>query len=128
MKKELIYVELTNGFNHDEKAEIGFGYYNRTRSTVYFNGRIFGKGKRIVGNFVDIETGENYWVSGTKKNGQNRHWAGKGKIHIDKTAIPEYLNHINQTSLPKNQFVIDEFDNEPRVLQANQIENAKKLK
>lgn len=26
MKRELIYVELANGFNHDEKAEIGFGF------------------------------------------------------------------------------------------------------
>ena len=126
MKKELIYVELTNGFNHDEKAEIGFGYYNRTRSTIYFNGRILGKGKSIVGNFVDIETGEDYWVSGTKKNGQNRHWTGQGKIHIDKIAISEYLHHTNQISLPKNKFVIEEFDNEPKVKLATEIENSKK--
>lgn len=126
MKKELIYVELTNGFNHDEKAEIGFGFYNRTRSTVYFNGRILGKGKSIVGNFVDIETGENYWISGTKRNGTNRHWAGKGKIYIDKTAVTEYLNHTNQIALPTNKFVIKEFDNEPKVKRATEIENTKK--
>jgi len=126
MKKELIYVELTNGYNHDERAEIGFGFYNRTRSTIYFNGRILGKGKSVVGNFVDIETGEHYWVSGTKKNGRNRHWAGKGKIHIDKIAVSEYLNHTNQTTLSKKKFVIEEFDNEPKIQLATEIENAKK--
>lgn len=126
MKKELIYVELTNGLNHDEKAEIGFGFFNRTRSTVYFNGKILGKGKSTVGNFVNIETGEDYWVSGTKKNGQNRHWAGNGKIHIDETSITEYLNNTNQISLPKNKFIIEKFDNEPKIKLATEIENAKK--
>ena len=31
-----------------------------------------------------METGESYWVSGVKKDGQDRHWAGSGKVLIER--------------------------------------------
>jgi hypothetical protein len=30
-----------------------------------------------------METGESFWVSGVKKNGQDRHWAGFGKVMVE---------------------------------------------
>ena len=41
------------------------------------------KGQRRAesgGNYVDMETGESFWVSGVKKNGEDRRWAGSGKV------------------------------------------------
>mgnify|MGYP001803159276 CR=1 FL=1 len=123
MKKEIIYVEKTNGYNHDEEAWIGYGLFNRTRKTIYFNGRVFGKGRSRVGNFLDIKTGEEFWVSGVKKNGQDRHWTGKGKINIDESAMQEYLEHTNQPELPKSKFTVVKFDNNPKINLAYKIEN-----
>lgn len=125
MKKELLYVELTTNYNHDGQAWIGYGQFNRTRKTVYFNGRILGKGRSSVGNYVDIISGEECWVSGVKKNGEDRHWAGHGKIHIDKTAIKDYLKQINEEKLPSNKFVEVEFNNTPNIELASKIENQK---
>ena len=126
MKQKLIYVELTSELNHTGPAWIGYGHFNRTGKTVYFNGRILGKGRGIVGNFVDIQSGEEFWVSGVKKNGQDRHWAGSGKIVIDKSAIQDYLKIISEEELPKNKFVVEELDNDPKVETASKIENLKK--
>jgi hypothetical protein len=39
---------------------------------------------------MDVKTGEAFWVSGVKKSGSNRHWAGSGPVQIDDDARAEY--------------------------------------
>jgi hypothetical protein len=39
---------------------------------------------------VDIETGERYWLSGVKRNREDRHSAGRGPIQIDDDVREEY--------------------------------------
>jgi hypothetical protein len=51
------------------------------------------------GNHIDMETGESYWVSGVKKNGEDRHWAGSGKILVEAAAVSEYLKAIGANTL-----------------------------
>src|SRR5712692_7643084 len=51
------------------------------------------------GNYVDMETGESFWVSGVKKNGKDRHWAGSGKVLIEAAAVAEYLQTIKARTL-----------------------------
>src|SRR5258708_3206194 len=51
------------------------------------------------GNYVDMETGESFWVSGVKKDGQDRHWAGSGKVLIEAAAVAEYLQTIKAKAL-----------------------------
>jgi hypothetical protein len=126
MKSELLYVELVPKDSiHTGPAWIGYGQFNRSRKTVYFDGKIFGKGRSPLGNFVDIVSGEYYWISGVKRNGQDRHWAGFGKISIDKNAVSEYLEIIKEDKLPKNRFDIVELQNTPNIELANKIENTK---
>jgi len=48
------------------------------------------------GNYVDWETGEAFWVSGVKKNGQDRHWAGSGKVLVEAAALSDYLHNQGQ--------------------------------
>jgi len=69
----------------------------------------------MIGNFVDISSGIEHWVSGVKKNGEDRHWAGFGKIYIDKSAIEGYLKIINKSELPTNKFNMQEFENESKL-------------
>jgi hypothetical protein len=53
------------------------------------------KGRGISANYVDIDTGDQYWVSGVKKNGQDRHPAGgRGPVETDEDAKDEYLRLI----------------------------------
>lgn len=49
--------------------------------------RITGGG--VSGNFVDVSTGDEYWVSGVKTRGSNTHWAESTKCRIDDDAVEE---------------------------------------
>ena len=56
------------------------------------------------GNCIDMVTGESFWVSGVKKNGQDRHRAGSGKILVEAAAVPEYLDTIKRAALPASHY------------------------
>jgi hypothetical protein len=74
---------------------------------------------------MDIETGDEYWISGVKQNGEDRHWAGTGKIQIDRKVIDEYLVIIKQKNIDlKKLEVVDIVDSFP-VERINQLENLK---
>ncbi len=51
------------------------------------------------GNYIDMESGESFWVSGVKMNGEDRHWAGSGKVLIEAAAVAEYLATIKAKTL-----------------------------
>ena len=73
--KSLRYIELKSGHSDNGPAWIGYVSLSKTGRTVYFNGRglMKLKGQRrgeSGGNYVDMETGESFWVSGVKKNGE----------------------------------------------------------
>ncbi len=84
MKPEIRYIENKSA-GYDGPAWIGYVEFSKSGQTVYFNNKALKKLKvpGISGNHFDIETGEEYWVSGVKKNGQDRHYMGSGKIMID---------------------------------------------
>lgn len=124
MKSRLMYVELKSGFNDDGPAWIGMASFSKTGRIIYFNGQAF-QGGRIGGNHHEMESGKIYWISGVKKDGADRHWAGSGKIKIDKAVISEYLAIIKKDELPKNKFEIVELNNTPPKELVNEITNQK---
>lgn len=89
----LRYIELKSGYRDNGPAWIGRVVLSRTRTTVYFNGRALkrAKGGGASGNYYDVETGQEYWVSGVKRNGEDRHWAGSGRVLVEAAAVEEYL-------------------------------------
>jgi len=105
---EIRYIELKTGYNDDGPAWIGKVMISRTGTTVYFNNHAFRKYQGIYSNFHDVETKERYWISGVKKNGEDRHWAGKGKIMIDKKIIDEYLAITGAKELDLHNFDVIE--------------------
>lgn len=125
MATELIYVELKSGYNDDGPAWIGKGIFNRSWRTCYFNGRVLKKSHGIGSNFYDLQTGDSYWISGVKKRGSNRHWAGKGKIQIDREVVEDYLAFKKWCDLPMDQFVVVELINEPAKELSRNLENGK---
>ena len=127
MEPKLVYVELKTGFSDDGPAWIGKASFSKTGKSVYFNGLLLKQNHRgsTGGNRYEINSGDIYWVSGIKKNEQDRHWAGSGKIQIDAGVIPEYLNLVNRQALPKNKFEIVELNNDPPKEAINELENQK---
>lgn len=103
---DIKYIELKTGYNDDGPAWIGKVKISRSGNTIYFNDHAFQKHRGISGNFIDIESGDEYWISGVKKNGEDRHWAGNGKIVIDSKIVPEYLSIVGDKELNKNKFIV----------------------
>lgn len=102
MKRQIKYIELKTGYNDDGPAWVGEVEFSKSGQTVYFNGQAFkGNGH---GECFDIETNERYWISGIKKEGSNRHWAGKGKIKIDRSIVKDYLRLKDWENLDFQQY------------------------
>jgi hypothetical protein len=92
VRREIRYVELKTGFNDDGPASISWVTFSKTNRTIYHQGRTL---QRIIrggngSNHRDVDTGEHFWISGVKKNGEDRHWAGKGRVVVDEDAREEY--------------------------------------
>ena len=75
MIKDLMYIELKTGHSDDGPAWIGYVKTSKTKKTIYFNDHAFQKYNGGYSNYVDIENGDEYWISGLKKRESNRHWA-----------------------------------------------------
>lgn len=104
----LKYIELKSGYSDNGPAWIGRVRLSKSRQTVYFNGKALKRsgGQGISGNHRDIETREEYWISGVKKDGTDRHWAGGGIVLIESSAVPEYLATVGATTLDKKRLKI----------------------
>ncbi len=98
MKSRIMYIELkTHEGGHDDRglARIGRVTFNRTGKTLKYGDKRFQKGGcDHCSNYHDIETDEGYWISGAKKNGEDRHFCGGGPVEIDEDVREEYWTEI----------------------------------
>jgi len=126
MKPQIKYVEHKTHQNDQGEAWIGSVMFSKTGQTVYFNNLALKKLKTggVAGNYYDLERGDEYWISGIKRNGQDRHWAGGGKIKIDKEIIDEYLSLVEFDFIDKNNFEIVSIPKTDKT-KFNRIENRK---
>jgi len=69
MKKEIMYIELCTGFNHNGPAWVGYVRFSKSKRTKYFNGMGLKQESGTYSNHYDLETGDEYWLSGIKKRG-----------------------------------------------------------
>ena len=92
-----MYVENKSEAGDLGEARIGWVTFSKTGRSIYYRGKTFQriKGGGVSGNYFDPETGDEYWISGIKKQGTNRHPAGGGEIQIDEDARSEYDKIIN---------------------------------
>lgn len=101
-----MYIELKTGYQDNGPAWIGRATFSKSGQTVYFNGKALKRmgGGGVEGNHCDSETDDEYWVSGVKKDGTDRHWAGSGKIMIDARVVDEYLALVGKDKLNMSRF------------------------
>ena len=107
---DIRYIELKTGYNDNGPAWIGNVKESKSGKTIYFNDHAFQKYHGAFSNYIDIETGDEYWISRVKKNGEDRHWAGSGKITIDRKVIDEYLEIVNADKLDESKFIIADIE------------------
>lgn len=88
----LKYIELKSGFENDGPAWIARVAISKSGRTLYFDGKALKRKKTgAAGDFFDVATGQEYWVTGVKRRGSNRHYLGGGKILVEAAALEELL-------------------------------------
>jgi hypothetical protein len=123
----LRYIELKTGYSDNGPAWIAYVTPSKSGRTLYFNGRALTKLKgqdRTAdgGNYVDGE-GESFWISGVKKNGQDRHSCGSGKILVEAAAVAEYLKTIGAASLDRTRHEVTHAIAPTRIAEFHRIAN-----
>jgi hypothetical protein len=87
MKRTMYIEQKTDGersLQDKGPAVITEATFNRTHKTIYADGKTFHRIQKggIYGNYWCVEDGNEYWISGVKKDGTNRlaaGWIKKGK-------------------------------------------------
>jgi hypothetical protein len=121
----LRYIELKSGHGDSGPAWIALVTMSRSGSTVYFDDRALKrlKGGGVSGNFFDLESGQEFWVSGVKKNGEDRHWAGSGRVLVERAAVEEYLAVRGVDVLDPRQYEITDAVKPSDVQRFKELEN-----
>ena len=78
-------------------ARIGRVTFSKTGRTLYYRGERFQslKGAGFKSNYFNVDTGEDYWISGPKRNGQDALYGGN-TAEIDDDVREEYWREIRQ--------------------------------
>jgi hypothetical protein len=95
MKSRIMYIEnKANGLTGP--ARIGRVEFSKTGKTIYYQGRTFQslKGRGFKANFYDTASGEEYWISGPRKDGADSLYGGRDVVEIDPDARLEYWRDI----------------------------------
>lgn len=77
-------------------ARIGRVSFNRTGKTLTYRDQRFQslKGAGFKANYVDLDSGDSYWISGPKKDGGDRLYGERLPIEIDEDVREEYWTVI----------------------------------
>ena len=89
-------------WRHNGRTRVTF---SKTGRTIYYQGKRLQRGRPTsCGNYYDMDTGDEYWVSGPKKNGEDRYqWGKASRVEIDEDARDEYWTTIRNQPERKNE-------------------------
>lgn len=124
----LRYIELKTGYSDNGPAWVARVVLSRSGRTIYFGSKALRRAKGgglSAGNYLDIETGDEYWVSGVKRRGHDRHSAGSGLIGIEESAVADYLEEIGASELDRSRFRVVADLPSPDPSRFVEIENAR---
>ncbi len=95
MKSRIMYIEY-KGDNLTGPARIGRVTYSKSGSTIYYQAKSFRslRGTGFKANYYDVETGEEYWISGPRKDGADRLYGERVPVEIDDDVREEYWRGI----------------------------------
>ena len=105
MKSRIMYIEdKTDGLSGP--ARIGRVTYSQTGKTLRYRGRTFQslRGGGFKANYFDVQTGQEFWISGCKRRGVDALY--RTTIHIDDDVREEYWTVIRGLPDRKNEGVI----------------------
>jgi hypothetical protein len=86
-------------------ARIGRVTFSKTGKTLYYRGHTFKslKGDGFKSNYYDVETGDDYWISGCRRDGADRLYGERVPVEIDEDVRAEYWTEIRKLPEHKDQ-------------------------
>ena len=110
MKTRIMYIEIKDGENTlIGEARIGRVTFSKTGRSVHYKEKTFQTlaGRGFKANYFDTVTGNRYWISGCKKDGNDRLYGERLPIYIDDDVREEYWIKIRNLPSNKDKKVIN---------------------
>jgi hypothetical protein len=94
-RSRIMYVERKAGGLEGE-ARIGRVYFSKTGKTLYYRGLHFRslKGSGFKANYRELTSGEEYWISGPRRDRDDRLYGGARGVKIDDDVRAEYRLYL----------------------------------
>lgn len=89
--KRIMYVENKAG-GLDGPGRIGWVTFSKSKRSYRYADRLLNRCAGYKYNCVDAETGEEFWISGPKRDGTDKLYGGV--VEIDEDARAEYWNEV----------------------------------
>lgn len=95
-RSKMMYIEDKSGGLEGE-ARIGRVYLSKSGKTLYYRGLKFKslKGSGFKANYFEVESGDHYWISGPRKDQNDRLYGGNNDVEIDNDVHEEYRQYVN---------------------------------
>lgn len=96
-RSRLMYIE-DKSMGLEGEASIGRVYFSKSGKTLYYRGHKFRslKGSGFKANYYEVESGNHYWISGPKKDRNDRLYGGGRGVKIDEDVTNEYAEYLRQ--------------------------------
>jgi len=77
----------------DGPARIGRVFFSKSGRTIYYRGKRFQslKGSGYKANYFEVDSGDHYWISGPRKDRNDRLYGGNRGVEVDDDAYEEYM-------------------------------------
>ena len=101
MNPRIMYIESKSG-GLTGPARIGRVTFSKTGATLYYRGRAFQslKGAGFKANYFEVETGDEYWISGPRKDGRDSLYATNVVPEVDEDVHVAYWSEIRRLPVP----------------------------
>jgi hypothetical protein len=103
-RSRIMYIESKAG-TLNGPARIGRVTFSKTARTIYYKGRAFQSlnGYAFKSNFREVESGDEYWISGPHRDCQDRLCVSNIPIEIDEDVREEYWMDIRKKPENRNR-------------------------
>ena len=100
MRSRIMYIECkASGLTGP--ARIGRVTFSKTSRTLYYKDLAFAslKGRGFKSNYFELTSGEEYWISGCRKDGRDRLYGEAAPVEVDADCHEEYWRDVRGQSL-----------------------------
>lgn len=100
----IMYIEFKGG-GLTGPARIGRVRYSKSGATLEYGGKKFRsqKGYGFKSNYYDVASGEAYWISGPRRDGDDRLYSERVPVAIDEDVREEYWTTIRRSPERANE-------------------------